>query len=395
MRKYVFFLLLVSSQNTLAAEDDPSSRAYFNKKVQKYKGLELMAALGKVVDPNEAIAATVSSLATRFPEAVRNFFHMLDESPKGAVQEEVLKTLGLATEEATAKAREESATALAALTSEKQALQARNEDLRREIDTLKATLGSRIAGLEVQIAEERKRTRAEQDRVEEVARDRATTGRTADAEKARLGEQIRELQKRLERTEAELAQYKEMFTDQLGTIAQLDGWGDISETQLRARIKETQRKKKPSSLASDTASITPQSTPAGSLMGTPVGGLTAPRGPATPTGPLMGTPVGGGTTPRSSLLKTLKDKLSGLKSGSENTLQPQVSPVGTSSKPFVPPFVSPIVPSRTVDGTDSLPTSLESAPEGGSGGKGRRKPSLTVGTGQQSTDGVTEEDPDA
>jgi hypothetical protein len=312
---------------------------------------------------------------------------MIDSGPR----EEMLKALGLATEEATAKAREESAGAIAALTSEKQALQAMNEGLRREIDTLTA-----------QIAEERRKTRVEQDRVEEATRDREITGRTADADKARLGEQIRELQERLKRTEEELAQYKKMFTDQLGTIAQLDGWGDISETQLRARIKETQRKKKPSSLECDTASLSPRgsSTPPGSLTGTPVGGFVEvplasegdahSSGSATPTdrkkngfwsklsrkshtlGSRPSTPKKGTDLPTSSGTQPSSDDTSRRSSG------------GTVTDPGL---------SNTAG--DSTPTSLESAPEGGSGGKGPRKLSLTVDTGEQTTGGVTEEDPGA
>ncbi len=361
MRVKIFCILLIAKIGTQVHGSTSWDLDGFRAAVEENKGKTIQVALCRLKRVEDAIPAFLGALSTTHPQLVKDFFSMIDSGPR----EEMLKTLGLATEEATAKAREESAGALAALTSEKQALQASNAALRREIDTLTA-----------QIAEERKMTRVEQDRVEEIVRDRATAGRTADEEKARLGEQIRELQERLKRTEAQLTEYKKMFTDQLGTIAQLDGWGDISETQLRARIKETQRKKKPSSLECDTASL-------------------FPRGSSTPTGPLMGTLVDERTAPRSSLLSTLKDKLSGLKSGSENTLQPQVSPVGTSSKPFVPPFVSPIVPSRTVDGTDSLPTSLESAPEGGSGGKGRRKPSLSFDTGEQTTGGITEEDPDA
>ena len=373
MRIKIFCILLIAKIGT-QVHGSPYTLEDFRATVNRNKGQSVHTALCRLVRWEDAIPSVLGALSTIQPKLVDETLELFKKA--SAVD------LGLATEEATAKAREESAGALAALTSEKQALQAMNEGLRREIDTLKATLGSRIAGLEVQIAEERKKTRAEQDRVEEVARDRATTGRTADEEKARLGEQIRELQERLKRTEAELDQYKEMFTDQL----LFDGEG-----QVVRRIKEAKAQRKPSSLASDTASLSPRSTPAGSLMGTPLGGLTAPRGPSTTTGPLMGTPVGGGTTPRSSLLKTLKGKLSGLKPGSENTLQCQVSPVETPSKPFV----SPIVPPRTVDGTDSLPTSLGSAPEGGSGGKGRRKPSLSVDTGEQTTGGVTEEDPGA
>jgi hypothetical protein len=137
--------------------------------------------------------------------------------------------------------RKEYATRQAAQTKEIQRLQEQFSDKER-------ALTAEIGELQEKLSQKERESQQVKDEIEEVRVERSASIRTN-------GKEIRALKTKLEQTEIQLAEYKKMFNDQLGTIGALDGWDHISEAQLRARIKEAENKKKPSSLKARTATV--------------------------------------------------------------------------------------------------------------------------------------------